>query len=387
MKVEQIYELVNETTKEILGEESVVAEDLSNIVDIGDEIQNLNKLDNYVKSLTDHIGRMVFVNRIYKGRVPSVLKDGWEFGAILEKVSMSLPEATENETWELEDGASYDPNIFYKPSVTAKFWNKRTTFEIPISITERQVKSAFTNAQQMNSFVSMIYTGVKNAMTVKVDSLIMRTINNFIADTVYNEYQGANINSKSGVRAVNLLYLFNHRDGHGDEITASEALESTEFLKFASKQIGLYSDRLGTISKLFNMGGEARFTPYDKLHLVLHSEFEKGSNVYLQSDTFHNEFTALPNAETVPFWQGSGTDYSFADTGKVSVDKTADNHTQVVTGVIGVMFDGDALGVTNENPRVTSNYNPKAEFWSEWHKTDAGYFNDYNENFVVFFVA
>ena len=124
MKVEQIYELVNETTKEILGEESVVAEDLSNIVDIGDEIQNLNKLDNYVKSLTDHIGRMVFVNRIYSGRVPSVLKDGWEFGAILEKVSMSLPEATENETWELEDGASYDPNIFYKPTVTAKFWNK-----------------------------------------------------------------------------------------------------------------------------------------------------------------------------------------------------------------------------------------------------------------------
>ena len=386
MEVKQIYELTNESTKEVLGEEAVVAEDLSNIVEIGNEIQNLNKLDNYVRSLTDHVGKMVFVDRLYGGRVPSVLKDAWEFGAILEKVSAKLPEATENESWELEDGASYDPNIFYKPTVTAKFWNKRTTFEIPISITEKQIKSAFTNATQMNSFVSMLYTAVKNSMTIKVDALIMRTINNFIADTVYDEYEGANINSKSGVRAVNLLYLFNNRDGHGDAITATEALESTDFLKFASKYIGLYSDRLSTISTLFNMGNEPRFTPYDKLHLVLHSEFEKASNVYLQSDTFHNEFTALPNAETVPFWQGSGTDYSFADTGKVDV-KTASNHDVTVTGVIGVMFDDDALGVTNENPRITSNYNPKAEFWNEWHKTDAGYFNDYNENFVVFFVA
>ena len=386
MEVKQVYEIVNTASKEYLGEETILQEDLSNIADIGEQIQNLNALDNWVRSLFDHIGKVICVDRIYKGRVPSVLKDGWEFGAILEKISTRLPEATENESWELEDGASYDENIFTKPQVTAKFWNKRVTFEVPMSFAEKQVKSAFSNAQQMNAFVSMIYTSIKNSMTVKFDALIMRTINNFIADTVYDEYEGANLNSKSGVRAVNLLYLFNNRAGHGSPITAEQAISDTEFQKFATQYIGEMIDKFATMSTLFNMGAEPRFTPTDKLHLVLHSKFKRGADVYLQADTFHNELTALPNAETVAFWQGSGTGFNFADTSKIDV-KTSSNHEVQVTGIIGVMFDGDALGVTNENPRVTSKWNAKAEFFNEWHKTDAGFFNDYNENFVVFFVA
>ena len=386
MEVKQVYELVNTATQEVLGESAVLNEDLSNLVEVGAALENVNGLDNYVRALNDHIGRMVFVNRIYNGRVPSVLKDGWEYGSILEKVQMELPEATENESWELENGTSYDPNIFYKPTVSVKFWNKRTTFEIPISITETQVKSAFSNAVQMNSFVSMIYTAIANSMTLKMDALVMRTINSFIGDTVYSEYNGAGLNTKSGVRAVNLLYQFNNRAGAVDQLTAEEALENPDFLRFASKQISLYTDRMSSYSEIFNIGGKPRFTPKDRMHIVLLSEFEKASNVYLQSDVWHNELTALPNAESVPFWQGSGIDYGFESTSKIDV-KTGNNNTVTVTGVIGVIFDNDALGVTNENQRVKTNYNAKAEFWNEWHKFDAGYFNDTDENFVVFFVA
>lgn len=386
MEVKQVYELTNLATTEVLGESVVVQEDLSNLVEVGTALENANGLDNYVRSLNDHIGRMVFVERIYKGRVPSVLKDGWEYGSILEKVQTALPEATENESWELEDGASYDPNIFYKPTVSVKFWNKRVAIEIPISITEMQVKSAFSSATQMNAFISMIYTAVRNSLTIKLDALIMRTINSFIGDTIYADYAGANLNSKSGIRAVNLLYLFNNRAGHGNAISAGEAINNPDFIRFASQQIGLYADRLSTYSELFNIGGKPRFTSSDRLHIVLLSEFEKASNVYLQSNVFHNEFTALPNAETVPYWQGSGTDYAFTSTGKIDVI-TGNNHSVTGTGILGVMFDRDALGVTNENPRVKTNYNAKAEFWNEYHKFDAGYFNDTDENFIVFFVA
>ena len=386
MEVKQVYELTNTATQEVLGETVVVEEDLSNLVEVGTALENANGFDNYVRSLNDHIGRMVFVERVYQGRVPSVLKDGWEYGSILEKVQTELPEATENESWELEDGASYDPNIFYKPTVSVKFWNKKVAIEIPISITEMQVKSAFSSPTQMNAFVSMIYTAIRNSMTLKLDSLIMRTINSFIGDTVYADYENANINSKSGVRAVNLLYLYNNRAGHGNAISAAQAISDPDFIRFASQQIGLYVDRMKTYSELFNIGGKPRFTPNEKMHIVLLSEFEKGANVYLQSNVFHNELTALPNAETVPFWQGSGTDYGFSSTGKIDVI-TGNNHNVTVTGVLGCIFDGDALGVTNENPRVKTNYNAKAEFWNEYHKFDAGYFNDTDENFVVFFVA
>ena len=84
MEFKQVYGIMNTVTTEILGDSAIVAEDLSNIVDVGNTIQNTQGLDKYVKSLVDHIGKVVFVNRSYAGAAPSVLMDGWEFGSILE---------------------------------------------------------------------------------------------------------------------------------------------------------------------------------------------------------------------------------------------------------------------------------------------------------------
>ena len=384
MEVTQVYALVNDSTKEILGESTVLAEDLSNVVDIGTEIFNANAVDNYVRSLVNHIGKVIFVNRVYSGSVPSVLMDGWEYGSVLEKITAELPEATENESWELEDRTSYDPNIFYQPKVSAKFFNKKVTFEIPMSFTEKQVKESFSNAAQLNAFLSMLYNAVEKSLTVKIDSLIMRTINNMIGETLVDEYGDTSYSTDSGVKAVNLLYLFNEK--FDKELTAEEAITDPDFIRFAAYEMGVYMTRLSRISNLFNIGGKDRFTPADMLHVVMLADFKKAANVYLQSDVFHDNFTELPNAEVVPYWQGSGLDYGFESVSAINI-KTASGEDVEASGVLGVMFDRDALGVTNLDRRVTTNYNPKAEFYSNWYKFDAGYFNDTNENFVVFFVA
>lgn len=383
MTVAQIYDIINPITKEILGETAVVNEDLSNIVDIGKEIFDATDVDNYVKSLVNHIGRVIFVNRPYSGGAPSVLMDGWEYGSVLEKISAELPEATENESWELTDGASYDPNIFYKPKVSAKFFNKRVTFEIPMSFTERQVKESFSDASQLNGFLSMLYNAVDKSMTIKIDSLVMRTINNMIAETLHDFNNGGDYTG-TGIRAVNLLKLYN--DDKGTDLTAEKSVKDPDFIRFASYIMGLYMERLSKISSLFNIGGKDRFTPRDLLHVILLSDFAKASDSFSMSSTFHNEFVALPKGEIVPYWQGSGTDYSFTSVSSINV-KTASGDTVSASGIIGVMFDRDALGVTNLDRRVTTNYNPKAEFFSNWYKFDAGYFNDMNENFVLFYVA
>lgn len=383
MTVAQIYDIINPITKEILGETAVVNEDLSNIVDIGKEIFDATDVDNYVKSLVNHIGRVIFVNRPYSGGAPSVLMDGWEYGSVLEKISAELPEATENESWELTDGASYDPNIFYKPKVSAKFFNKRVTFEIPMSFTERQVKESFSNASQLNGFLSMLYNAVDKSMTIKIDSLVMRTINNMIAETLHDFNNGGDYTG-TGIRAVNLLKLYN--DDKGTDLTAEKSIKDPDFIRFASYIMGLYMERLSKISSLFNIGGKDRFTPRDLLHVILLSDFAKASDSFSMSSTFHNEFVALPKGEIVPYWQGSGTDYSFTSVSSINV-KTASGDNVSASGIIGVMFDRDALGVTNLDRRVTTNYNPKAEFFSNWYKFDAGYFNDMNENFVLFYVA
>ena len=397
MQVTQIYSIVNEATKGILGETAVLSEDLSNVVDIGKAIGDLDSIDTYVKKLVNHIGKVVFQERLYAGGVPSVLMDSWEFGSILEKISAELPDATESDSWKLANGVNYSPDVFYQPTVSAKFFNSKTTFEIPLSFTEMQVKESFSNANQLNGFLSMLTTSVQNSMTVKLDSLIMRTLSNMIGETIYEGLTTCvpavpdtdpdvctTDLTETSVKAVNLLNLYNAE--YDVSLTSAKAITDPAFIRFATYTISLYVDRMARISTLFNVGGKERFTPYDMQHIVLLADFAKASDTFLLSDVRNQDRVLLPNHETVPYWQGSGTTYAFDDVSTVNV-QTAGGHTLEIPGVLGVIFDRDALGVTNLDNRVTTNYNPKAEFYTNFYKADAGYYNDLDENFIVFFIG
>lgn len=376
MKVEQVYSILNSITKELIGDSAVVAEDLSNVVDIGTALFKTTDVENYVRTLMDRIGKVIFVNNPYTGSVPSVLMDGWEYGSVTQKIQAEMPEAIENASWELRDGESYDPNVFHKPSVSNKFFNSKVTFEVDMSFTERQVKSAFTSASDLNAFFSMIETAIQNSMTIKIDSLVMRTINNMTALTLKNA---------SPLRAINLLAGYNQQVG--GELTADKAIVTPAFIRYASMQMALQKDRMTKMSKLFNIGGKDRFTPDAKLHTVMLADFKEASGVYLQSDTFHDNYVALPNAESVPYWQGSGTDYSWSSISSINVKASGQEEAVSQSGILCVMFDRDALGVCNSDRRVTTNYNAKGEFYNNFYKFEAQYFNDTDENFVVFYVA
>ncbi len=388
MKITQIHEIMNTTVQEVLGTEAIVNEDLSNIVDIGNEIISTENVDNYVKKLVNHIGKVVFSDRVYSGSAPNVLMDSWEFGSILEKVTAEIPKATENDSWNLQDGKDYSPDIFYQPKVSAKFYNSKVTFEIPLSFTERQVKESFSNQNQLNGFLSMLYNSVDKAMTVKLDSLIMKTINNMIAETMeadlYSKEDKALKLDKGSIKAVNLLA--NYNNATGQTLTKEKALTDSDFIRYASFTLNIYKDRLTKLSTLFNIGGKERFTTGEYLHVILLSNFASATDIYLNSDVQHNELVKLPNYDTVPYWQGSGKNYSFDDISSINV-KTNSGKTITANGILGIMFDRESLGVANLDRRVTTNYNPKAEFYTNFYKLDAGFYNDLNENFVVFYIA
>lgn len=396
MEVKQIHTLMNTVAGEVLGETALVKEDLSNVVDIGTQIFNADAVDRYVKSLVNHIGKVIFVDRPYSGNVPSVFMDSWEFGSVLEKIQAELPTATVNDSWELTDGQTYAQDVFHKPEVSAKFYNSKVTFEVDMSFTERQVKQSFSNAAQLNGFLSMLHSNVDKAMTIRTDALIMQTINSMIAETIIADYgtksgTGKNatitlspFGASSGIKAVNLLYLYNQK--FSKSLTAVQAVTDPEFIRYAAMQMQLYIDRISKISTLFNAGGKPRFTSSDMLHAVMLSDFKAAAGSYLQSNTFHDNYTALPNAETVPYWQGSGKDYSFTSVSSINV-KSASGIDVVLSGVLGIIFDRDALGVTCLDRRVSTAYNAKGEFFNNFYKFDAGYFNDTNENFIVFFVG
>lgn len=374
MKVTQIAAILNTINAEVIGKSAVVAEDLSNIVDVGKEVIGAVDIENYTRSLIDRIGRVVFWDRTYNSTAPNILKDSWEFGSIMEKIRCELPDVEENPSWKLTKGQSYDPFIFNPPTVKAKFFNSKTTFEIPISFVEDQIKSAFTSASEMSRFFAMIENRVIMKMTLCTDSMIMRTINNLIAEKF-----AANNN------VINLLANYNTEKG--TTLTAAKALSDKEFLRYACKQISLYSDYLTRASMLFNDKGYVTFTPKENQKIVMLSEFDKSAEVYLYSDTYHNNFVQLDGYTTVPYWQGSGTgdNFDFDEISKISV-KTASGTDIEKTGIIGVIFDENACAVCNENPRTTSQYNAKGEFINYFHKWDCSYINDTNENCIVFVV-
>lgn len=388
MKVTQIAELVNGITEQVLGKSAeLTAENMKNIVDIGTQLTDSANIDNYVRSLADRIGKVIFVDRPYSGSAPAVFYDSWDYGSILEKITAEMPDATINETWELTDGKDYSQDVFHKPVVSSKFFNKRVTFECEQSYTEKQVKSAFISPSDYNAFLTMLHNSVEKSMTIKIDGLISRTINNMIAETIKHNFSSVtdgDYSKSDSVTAVNLLKQYNGITGKA--LTVEKCFFDSDFLRYSAFVIKSYIDKIRKISTLFNVGGKDRFTPSDKQMLILHSGFAACEDVYLSSDVYHNEIIKIPNYSTVPFWQSSGKDFSNSVTTAIKV-QTNDGTEINISGIVGVLFDHDALGVTCSDRRVNTYYNAKAEFFNNFYKFDSSYFNDLNENFVVFFIA
>lgn len=375
MKVTQIATILNEAQQEIIGEAAITTENLENVVDMGKQILEATDVDNYVRKLIDKVGRMIFVDRVYNSTAPDILTDSWEYGSAMQKVRCEMPDAVENDSWKLTNGQSYDPFVFTAPDVQSKFYDSKVTYEVQMSFTEMQVKSAFNSPAEMNSFFAMIENRIRFKLTLSNDILKTRTVNNLIAEKIH-----------SNNNVVNLLTMYNAE--FIQTLKADHALMDKDFLRYAIGKIKEYIKYIQRPSMLFNDGGYTTFTPESDMKMVLLSRFVNTAEVYLQSDTFHNDLVKLSGYSEVPYWQGSGTSetFDFAEISKIDVTTASGNKVSQI-GIIGTIFDRDACMVCNANPRVTSIYNPKGEYWNYFYKYDASYFNDTMENCVVFIVA
>lgn len=397
MKVTQAYEVINAMQNQFFGTAEVTAiTGEQQIVDLGNKFDSLDLLDKYVKSLINHIGKVIFDTRVYAGQAPSVYMDGTEYGSIVEKIRAEVPVARKNPSWDLTNGVDYNDSKFYQPKVHAKFFNEMDTWEIPMSFAYLQVKQSFGSVGQLTAFFTMIENKIEMAITINNENLVMSTIRNFMAATIHTSFSSdlqGDYSTVSSTRAVNLLREAKNRGIVADAMTPAQAINDLGFLKYASYTIARYSDYLTRASKVFNIGGTVKFTPREMQKMVLLSDFARAADVYLQSETFHNEFTKLPKADHVSFWQGSGSNYSFESLSDIHMniknpEDINDGTTVevVASGILGCIFDREALGVTNMNRRVRTKDVQEAEFYTNFYKVDARYFNDYDENFVVFFM-
>lgn len=384
MKVDQIYEIANELGKVYLGEQAITVVDASTLVDMGKAVIDLDNLDRYVNALIDRIGRVQFVSRGYQGTVPSLMMEDWEYGAIKEKIGMAeLPDAEVNQSYNLVDRQSYDPNIFYQPKVMAKFYSKAETFDIPMSFAHEQVKTAFSSAGEVSAFFAMIENGISRSMTSKTEAIAQMALNTLMA-TIF-----ADTRPNANMRRVNLLAGYNTR--YGKNLSAANAVTDPDFIRYAVYIMRLYKKRMERLSVHFNIGGYDRFTPASDNRLIWLSEFKESASVFLYSGTYHDDYVHILDGDSVPFWQGSGTAYDFASTSKIHVTLPHSEEETPTTieqsGILAVMFDRETVSASNLRRWVTSNYNGRAEFYNNWYKWKIGYFVDTNEQAIVFYVA
>ena len=376
MLITQTKEILTTIANEMLGEENtIVTEDLANLQDIGNELITQQNVDTYVKKLVDKIGKVVFKNRLLNSTAPSLLVDSWEYGAILQKVRMKLIPAEENSAVKLVDGQSYDQNVFHQPTVSATFYSKEITFEVPISYTREQLNSSFNSVSELNGFYNLLETTVQNSLTVKTDALIMRTINYRIGKTYTKGRASQKINLLSGYNKVS-----------GRELTVANCFHDEEFLKYAIAEIKNYQDRLKLPTSVFNDKKEEAFTPAQNQKLVLLSDFKNTVDTHLIPVVQNSENLTL-SCETVPYWQGSGKTFAFEDISKIDVTLDSASETAQVSGIVGILFDDEALKVGNLNQYVTTNYNAKGDFYTNYYKEQSGFFVDLAENFIIFYVG
>lgn len=390
MDVKQIASNINEWLAERCGDakfddetaaEYIVREDLANIVAIGTRIYKNNWVDNFVKSMIDRIGRMVFVSRRTRGFAPNIQRDAWEYGSVMSKTRCKRFDAKQNPSWKLQAGETVNQFAFEPPTVKTKFYNVKVAWQIDCSFAERQVKEAFTSAGEMNRFFSMIESTIQQSLDDQIDALTMRAINGFIAEK---------IDRSNGV--VDLLTPYNTENS--TSLTLDTMTQSEGWNRYAAYQILLAKQRIAARTSIFNCEDEAGYdtsTPAEMLHFALHGDVAEALNVYLNAVTYHNDFSDIGSYDIIPMWQSAGTGFQRGATTRIDIDLPSNVDREVAnykyldrSGIIGVMFDRDAIVLCNENQRVTSAYNANGEYYTNFYKCDTSLLIDLDESGIVF---
>lgn len=394
MRVNQISTMLNAVYGEVLGETNLFKEDLSNIVSAGQIITAStafgDNFDNYVGKIIDKVGRVIVVDRVFRKKDLGIWRDSWEYASMLEKIRCEVGNFTNNDEWVLLDGsdAGADPDYnstdivdklfkFVPPTVQSKYFNMKTTFRNKISITRKQLRSAFRSGSEMARFIAMIENRIRTKMEIGNQELERRVVTN-LACAAYN--------------ASNVVDL---KTVLGSNLTFAQALKDQATLRGIAETITMTRKLMEEPSKLYSITkGFMNFTPEEDSITIILTDVDNALRFNLYGSTYNEEFVKLEGYRTVPYWQGrkesGGTADSIETRASVNATAVINGESGPTTGdvaienLIGIVFDRDAAMICNEDPEVRSQYNADGNFTNFFYNYDCSYYNDFDENAIVF---
>lgn len=386
-KVDQIYKIANAVCKQAYGETAVEVVDTGSFVAHGHKVLSSERnTELYTNALIDVIGRTIFSDRRVPDVEDGIVKKPFEYGIIMRKIYTEVPDAQENPSWQIgQEGFKPEFAPIMKPEFREHFFDEISTYEYGVTVPDYILKTAVFNESEYGALISSIFVAMDNKANTTKRQLARITRADAIAHV---------IDKANSVTLVPLDTLYNEATG-GDK-KAMELLRTTDFFKFGNQLIGEYTDRLADDeSRLFNQAGYLRYVPKDKQVLTVHTKYAKGSQFYLESDTYHNTLVEMPMYNEVSYFQGTGQNYDFADTSGINVtirvydEETHGYQTKTIkqSGIVAVLHDYEAIGVTVDKVRTPTERNNHAEYTNYYHKADKGHFVDMSEDVVVFYLA
>ena len=373
----QIKDIVNDSVNEALGTKGLSQLDTSDFVSLGKALANHNLYEGFFSALANRIVKTVYFVRTYEANDRRVLRDEHEYGAFIQKVYYELPNAVDNPAFDIPDAGTglYTQASPYDVSTTvpvsALIFGGKGTWSIEIVRPIDQIKTAFLEYESMASFIDGIYVTVENAFKLEEERLIALAVNTAMAEAL------------TGGIARNLLAQYNEE--FTQTLTADAALATPDFLRFASMEINKVVKNMRKMSKVYNKAGYATFTDQDKLVVEMLSHFVAASEMYLQSDTFHNELVALPNFEDIPAWQATGAAFSFSDCAAINVKNGSNEVSQ--TGIISFIHDIENVAAYFGDRKSWEMVNPRSDVVIHGEKAQKGFAVDNHANAVVFYLA
>ena len=389
--ITQIKSIVNDAVEDALGKNSTLSDlDSTDLVSLGKAISSFDAYENFYRSLVNRIAKTVYFIRTYQGKDRKILRDEHEYGAFIQKVYYTMPEAVDNPEFTTVAWAGSPATPTYSQAdpygvttvvgINALIYGGQGTWSIEIMRPISQIKSAFLDESSMMAFIDGIYIAIDNSFKMEEERLVALAANTAMAHAI-----------KNGL-ARNLLAEYNTNNS-SNTLTVAQALESADFLRFASKEIADTIEHMSGMSTLFNAQGYATFTDKDNLVVEMLAQFENAVNMYLRSDTFHDELVALPNHDKVDYWQGSGSSFAFDDTS--SIDVIHDDFIVAVTNPTGEIKQSGIICFLHDIENVAAYFgerytwetvNPRARVLNHGEQARKGFAVDTYANSFVFYI-
>lgn len=375
MNTNQIYSILNDVVAQGVGTDAIAAVNNQNLVSLGNAVLNsTSNTEAFLNALLQRIGRTIIRYRKYENKLRGMILDDFEYGAIVQKIRIAMPEAEEDQSFGLVDGQSVDHYKVKKPDVQQKLFVTRTPYQYKVTIQRKHLKEAFLSEEAMGRFIAGIFGEVRNAIDLGLERLARNAFNNMIAES----YGATAAAPKQNV--VNLGTLYRAINANAPA-TAEGLMNDNDFLRFAVSTMNTRIDMLQEMSVLNTPDANAlpTFTPKDRMHVYIMSGFKRRLETVVQYAAFNEMLVDVAGNETLTYLQSAQSPYS------INVKRASDGTSITVDNIIGLVYDRDACGAYKWDEEVsTTPLNSAGLYYNSYYHLQQLWFNDLSENFVVF---